>query len=210
MSRRAATATGCRPWTVTAMTSRPAIIRYLQLLDALRDRFEEEETALLLLCATSLVRPWELLDPRTELRSGVLHIEASVCNGLRMPARERPLPASLAHGLGDTTGTVYDLLGLPATRPGALLELHRRAARELEVDFDANLEQLAVIHLEALFASATAEHQIQAILAAAGIPDTSKRAHVLRSGGLAAETAWITETTDRFLTAGTAELAQAR
>lgn len=208
MSRRAASAPRPRAGTVRSMTD-TRIIRYHQLLRALADRADDDATAFLWLCATSLARYWELLHPETVLDRGVLHVPRTTVNGLQVPARQLVLPGTLAEGIRDVRATVYDLLGLPANRYGELVQLHRQAAADLELPYETGLEHLFVLQLEALVASATTVRQVQAILLRAGIPRNTKREHALRSDGLAAELAWITETTDRILSGDTTPLALA-
>lgn len=107
-------------------------------------------------------------------------------------------------------GTVHDLLGLNGRRVGAMLEKHFTAAAQLEVRYGISIEGLFVVHLEALVAAASTERQLQAVLLTAGIPRNTRREHRLREGGLGAELAWVTATTDAFLGgAGAAALAEA-
>lgn len=81
MTRDAASAPGGRTGTVRSVTV-AATTRYQQLIDALLAQASERETALLLLCATSLARHWELLHPETMLDRGVLHVPRTATNGL--------------------------------------------------------------------------------------------------------------------------------
>lgn len=209
MTRRAAVAARPGGRTVSLVTD-IATTRYRQLIGALLDQASEPETAPLLLCATSLARHWELFHPETVLDRGTLHVPRTSTNGMVVPARHIPLPQTLAAGVRDVRGTVYDLLGMNGKRHGGALERHRTAAAELEVPFELTLEGLFAVHLDALVAAATTERQLQAILLTAGIPRNTRREHRLRDGGLGAELAWVTATTDAFLGgAGAAALAEA-
>ncbi len=148
MTRDAASAPGGRTGTVRSMTV-AATTRYQQLIDALLAQASERETALLLLCATSLARHWELLHPETMLDRGVLHVPRTATNGLVIPGRQIVLPPTLTEKIRDVRGTVHDLLGLNGRRVGAMLEKHFTAAAQLEVRYGISIEGLFVVHLEA-------------------------------------------------------------
>ena len=74
----------------------PAGLAYQDLLTAILTG-PEDERPLLLLMATTLARPWELLDPATRIANGSVHIATSTFNNVTTPARVIPLPASVSY-----------------------------------------------------------------------------------------------------------------
>lgn len=141
----------------------------------------DDESPLLVSASTTLARPWELLDPATLIRGGELHVAPVEFNNMRNAPRITPLPGIIDATLGGRDGSVYDVLGLPPTRRGMLIERHRMALSELELEQPVVLEQLVTVHLAALLTAAPTPAHVQATFAAAGIPAHTVTAARLRA-----------------------------
>lgn len=186
--------------TVRAMTITHAQ-RYEALLRSIGSDLEHNEKALTLLGATTLSRHWELLDPATVVRAGVLHIPEIQYNNRRNVARSLPLARSFLEELEGESGTVTALLGFPRGRIGQIVELHRLALSELELDVPVTLESLPAIHLAALIEVAPDADHVHAALAAAGLPAQTAPGMRRRSETLNDTIGWVSAQTDRFLQA---------
>jgi len=171
--------------------------RYTTVLARLAAELDDDERALPLLCATSLARHWELLDPATTIADGRLYVASQRFSSSASTARIVELPTTL--GLHRGAGSVAQVLGFPPGRTGQLIELHRLALSTLELPFDVTLESLPVLQLEALVRVAPSQDHRHAVLAAAGLRTRSPRAMRRRQNLDPAISGWIAEQTDAYL-----------
>lgn len=152
----------------------PAGLAYQELLTAILTG-PEDERPLLLLMATTLARPWELLDPATRIAGGCVHIAASTFNNVTTPARVVPLPRPIVESLAGKEGTTFDVLDEDPRRRGQLLELARVALSELDLSSPVDLEELLLVHLAALAEEATTTEQVESAARTAGLLSSTRR-----------------------------------